>query len=126
MCRRVLSTDSLTISRNEIAPVLTDFGNRWCKRECIECKALKEWKQSVFNIMDTCIKFYSHNTNRLPPKPESSFRHLKQGIQEFHRKYISVPADDAANNIVGVFRLRYNNSLKQEPAEEIRCVFDDI
>ena len=32
------------------------------------------------------IKFYSQNTNLLPPKPKSSFRHLKQGIQEFHRK----------------------------------------
>ena len=26
-----------------------------------------------------------------PPKPKSSFRHLKQGIQEFHRKYVLVP-----------------------------------
>ena len=43
-------------------------------------------------------KFYSHNTYLLPPKPKSSFRHLKQGIQEFHRKY--VPADKAANDIV--------------------------
>ena len=42
------------------------------------------------------IKFYSQNTNLLPPKPKSSFRHLKQGIQEFHRKYVLVPADKAA------------------------------
>ena len=26
------------------------------------------------------------NTNLLPPKPKSTFRHLKQGIQDFHRK----------------------------------------
>ena len=50
--------------------------------------------------MDKRIKFYSHNTNLLPPKPKSSFRHLKQGIQEFHRKYVLVPADKAANNVV--------------------------
>ena len=43
--------------------------------------------------MDKRIKFYSQNTNLLPPKPKSSFRHLKQGIQEFHRKYVLVPAD---------------------------------
>ena len=35
-----------------------------------------------------------------------SFRHLKQGIQEFHRNYVLVPADKAANN--------YINTLKQE------------
>ena len=56
---------------------------------------MKEWKLSIFNIVDKRIKFYSQNTNLLPPKPKSSFRHLKQGIQEFHRKYVLVPADKA-------------------------------
>ena len=53
--------------REEIASALNDFGNRWCKRESIECNALKEWKLSIFNIVDKRIKFYSHNTNLLPP-----------------------------------------------------------
>ena len=64
--------------------------------------------------MDKRIKFYSQNTNLLPPKPKSSFRHLKQGIQEFHRKYVLDPADKAANNVVVVCRLHYVNTLKQE------------
>ena len=64
--------------------------------------------------MNKRIKFYLHNTNLLPPKPKHSFRHLKQGIQEFHRKYVLVPADKAANNIVVACRLHYINILKQE------------
>ena len=40
---------------------------------------------------------------------------MKQGIQEFHRKYVLVPADKAANNVVVVCRLHYLNTLKQEP-----------
>ena len=64
--------------------------------------------------MDKRIKFYSQNTNLLPPKPKSSFRHLKQAIQEFHRKYVLVPADKDANNVVVVCRLHYVNTLKQE------------
>ena len=75
---------------------------------------MKEWKLSIFNIVDKCIKFYSQNKNLLPPKPKSSFRHLKQGIQEFHRKYVLVPAGKAANNVVVVCRLHYINTLKQE------------
>ena len=75
---------------------------------------MKEWKISISNIVDKRIKFYSQNTNLLPPKPRSSFRHLKQGIQEFHRKYVLVPADKAANNVVAVCRLHYINTLKQE------------
>ena len=72
---------------------------------------MKEWKLSIFNIVDKRIKFYSHNTNLLPPTPKSSFGHLKQGIQEFHRKYNLVPADKA---VVVVCRLHNINTLKQE------------
>ena len=74
---------------------------------------MKEWKLSIFNIVDKRIKVYSQNTNPLPPKPKYSFSHLKQGIQEFHRKYVLVPADKATNNVVVVCRLHYINTLKQ-------------
>ena len=40
----------------EIASALNNFGNRWCKREP---NALKEWKVSIFKIVDQRIKFYS-------------------------------------------------------------------
>ena len=61
---------------------------------------MKELKLSIFNSVDKRIKFYSQNTNLLPPKHKSSFKHLKHGIQEFRRKYVLVPADKAANNVV--------------------------
>ena len=88
--------------REEIASALNDFGTRWCKREYVEPNALKEWKVSISRVVDQRIKFYSRITNLLPPKPKSTFRHLKQGIQDFHRKYVLVPADKAANNVVVV------------------------
>ena len=69
--------------REEIAFALNDFGNRWCKREYVEPDALKEWKVSIFKIVDQRIKFYSQNTNLLPPKPKSTFRHLKQVSRTF-------------------------------------------
>ena len=46
--------------------------------------------------------FYSNNLDLLPHKPNLFFRYLKQDIQEFHRKYVLVPADKAANNVVVV------------------------
>ena len=66
-----------------------------------------------FNIVDKRINFYSQNTNLLPPKPKSSFRHLKQDIQEFHREYVLVPADVFFFFFV-FCRLHYTNTLKQE------------
>ena len=44
------------------------------------------------------------------PKPKLSFQYLKQGIQEFHKKYVLAPADKADNN-VGLWRLYYINIL---------------
>ena len=64
-------------------------------------------------FIDERVLFYSNNPGLLPPKPKLSFRYLKQGIQEFHRKYVLAPADKAANNVV-VWRLHYINTLIQE------------
>ena len=73
-----------------------------CKREYVEPNVLKESKVSVFKISDQRIKFFSQKINHLPLKPKSTFRHLEQGVQDFHRKYVLVPADKAANNVVVV------------------------
>ena len=64
--------------------------------------ALKKWEIDIFKIIDTRISFYSRNTHLFPPKPKSSFRHLKRGIQDFHMNYVLVPADKAANTVVVV------------------------
>ena len=78
------------------------MSNRWCKWENVKTDALKEWKINIFKIIDTRISFYSRNTHLLHPKPKSSFRHLKRGIQDFHMNYVLIPADKAANNVIVV------------------------
>ena len=45
---------------------LNDFANRLYKREYVDPNALKEWKISIFKIVDQLIKFNSQNTNFLP------------------------------------------------------------
>ena len=47
--------------------------------EYVEPKPLKEWKVSIFKIVDQRIKFYSQNTNLLPPKSKSTFPTFKAG-----------------------------------------------
>ena len=80
----------------------------------VESNALNNWKLNILQIFDKRISFYLNNLDLLPPKPKFSFRHLKQSIQEFHRKYVLVPADKAANNVVVVWRLHYISTLIQE------------
>ena len=88
--------------REEIASALNDFGNRWCKREYVEPDALKEWKVSIFKIVDQRIKFYSQNTNLLPPKPniKSEMRSFKSN-ENIHKEeggsYYAVSANKASS-----------------------------
>ena len=88
--------------RETIASALNDYCTRWCKREHVESNALNNWKLKIFKIIDERVLIYSNNLDLLPPKPKLSFRYLKPGIQEFHRKYVLAPADKAANNVVVV------------------------
>ena len=89
-------------SREKIAGFLNEYCNRCCKREHIEGDALKDWKLNIFKIIDRRISLYSHNTNMLPRKPKISNRYLKSGIEDFHSKFVLVPANKAANNVVVV------------------------
>ena len=68
----------------------------------IQSNALNSWKLNIFKIIDGRISFYCNNLDLLPPKPKFTFRHLKKGIQEFHRKFVLAPTDKAANNVVVV------------------------
>ena len=56
--------------------------------------------REVSSLLRINVMFYSQNTNILTPKPKFSFRHLKQGIQEFHRKCVLVPAEKTSNIVV--------------------------
>ena len=62
----------------------------------MECDTLKDRKSNIFKIIDPRMLLYSQNTSMLPRNPKMSYRYLKLGIQEFHRKYVLVPADTKA------------------------------
>ena len=88
--------------REKIAGSLNEFCNRWCKREHVECDDLKDLKFNILKIIDRLISIYSQNTYMLPRNPKISYRYLRSGNEDFHRKYVLVPLDKTANNVVVV------------------------
>jgi len=74
---------------------LNNYSSKWCRRKHAELDALSYWKKSIMDIIDTRISFYTSNNHLLPRKPRFNFCHLKKGIQDFHSKYVFVPADKA-------------------------------
>ena len=85
--------------REEITGALHEFCNRWCKREY---NALNSWELNILKIIDSRISFYCNNLDLIPHLPIFTFRHLKKGIQEFHRRFVKAPAEKAANNVAVV------------------------
>ena len=70
----------------------------WTINICIRFGS-KLYRQIVgIEIIDSRISFYYNNLDLLPPKPKFTFRNLKKGVKEFHRKFLLAPADKAANN----------------------------
>ena len=86
--------------RAQIAQSIEEFSVKWCRREDADSNALSAWKKCITDILDTRIQFYQHNETLLPPKPRFSTRNLRAVLKDFHTKFVLVPADKAANNII--------------------------
>lgn len=97
---RLPSSIDFDSCRIQITEAIKEFSIKWCKREHVELDALDDWIKRIFDIMDKRIAFYSSNTHLLPRKPRTSYRHLKAGLQDFHSKFVFVPADKASNNVI--------------------------
>ena len=63
---------------------------------------LNSWKLNIFKMVDGRSSFYCNNLDLVPPKPKFTFRFLKKGTQEFHRRFVFAHADKVANNVVVV------------------------
>ena len=94
--------------RNIMASALNDFRYRRCQRESVECNALKEWKLSIFNILDKriktyiislvygCVTWFVQDLVRnprplLPPWPRSSIMVSKNSIESIFETVQSGP-----------------------------------
>jgi hypothetical protein len=83
-----------------ISSSLEEFSKSWCKRENVNDNALNDWKTFILNKVKERIRFYISNPKLLPPKPSYSIFDLKHDLNDLQNKFIFVPADKAANNIL--------------------------
>ena len=57
----------------------------------------------MVKIIGGRMTFYCNNLDLQPNlKPKFTLRHLKKGVQEFHRRVVLASADKAAYNVVAV------------------------
>ncbi len=99
---RLPSEIDFAACRDEISEAVDVFSRKWIKREFADAHALVAWKKMISKLIETRIQFYIANPSLLPSKPTFSFRHLKKGIQDFHSRFVLVPADKCSNNVIVV------------------------
>ena len=90
-----------------------DYARKWAKRENVELDTLSEWVKSVRTFVRNRIRRLKC---RLRSRPTSVFKDpdAVKCLQKIHDKYVVVPADKAANNIVFVCKKYYYDCIINE------------
>ena len=90
-----------------------EYARKWAKREDVELDTLSEWVKSVRHLVRGRIGHLKFHINR---RPTSVFKDpdAVKCLTKLHNKYVVVPADKAANNIVFVCKRYYYECLIAE------------
>jgi hypothetical protein len=97
---RIASEINFDTCRTELTQALTTYCANWCKRESVGKEALVPWLLKVSSLLEKKIEFFNKNPFALPPKSITITPKLINDIKSLHSKFVLVPADKAANNVI--------------------------
>ena len=86
---------------------MSAYKSKWSKREGVDSRVFNEWEHMVRECIARRIRsLREKHINRRKQHVLKSRKHL-QYLQEFQRKFVLVPADKAANNVIVVCKKYY-------------------
>jgi hypothetical protein len=98
------------ICRNAIA----EYKRKWSLKEGVDIRAFSEWENKVNQCVQTRIRsLKGKHINRRKKHVLKSRNHINY-LQDFHSKYVLVPADKAANNVIVVCKKYYLEVVLRE------------
>ena len=97
---RLPSRVDFTKCRSIVDEALQTYSKRWCKKEGVGVHALNDWKNEILNIIDIRIDNFTKHPHLIKQQPSRSVQSIKKKMDKLHEKYVFVPADKAANNII--------------------------
>ena len=100
------------------------YKERWARKENVDKRVLTDWEHMVNSLIDKRVA--RHPKQVLRNKECSNF------LKDFHRRFVLVPADKAANNIIVVCKRFYLDVVCKElycldsssPHTYIECTSD--
>ena len=66
--------------------------------------ALNDWKDEFLRIVDIRIENFTTHPHLYKQPPSRSVKALKRKMEKLHCKYVFVPADKAANNVIIIWK----------------------
>ena len=101
------------LNKEILTKAVDDYAKNWSKREGCHVSALEEWSETVKLIISNRINSLQYRSflpcNRILEDP-----HIKAYLTKLQSKYVLVPADKAANNIIFVCKYYYIHTLMEE------------
>ena len=74
---------------------------KWSRREKVDVRVLNEWECKVNECVQKRIALQRKHINRRKTQILKNSRHLRS-LEELQSKYVLVPADKAAQNVIVV------------------------
>ena len=90
-----------------------DYTKNWSKREGWHVSALEEWSETVKLIIQNKINNLQRRNFR-PCHKALEDRHVVAHLKGLPEEYVLVPADNAGNNIIFVYKYYYIHTLMEK------------
>ena len=89
---------------------IEDYARTWAKQEEVEVDTLSEWVKSIKTLIKRRLYMLSKT---MSTKTQSVFadHEVNSTLNGLHDKYVVVPADKAANNVVVICKSYYYQCL---------------
>jgi len=117
---------------NIISDSINNYCVKWIKRESADKHALNKFKKKVLEIVKKRIDY--HQLHHIETSTTLSVPRIKTKLDLLGKKFVFVPADKAANNVVVVCKKYYievlrnelaNSSTFVETESDVRDIIDD-
>ena len=105
------------VNEDILTKAVSEYKCKWASKEKIDVRVLNEWEQTVVECIRRRIGLLrAKHINRRKQHVLRSRKHL-QHLHELQSKYVLVPADKAANNVIVVCKKYYLEVVMKEITE---------
>ena len=96
-----------------ILDAIENHAKSWAKKENSDISVLDEWTEEIRAIVNTKIRKLQRQVTQ-PPDPILTDKDVKTCLEQLHDKYVFVPADKAANNVIIICKHFYLSVIVKE------------